>query len=452
MFIDGMERPAMAAKTRITKPKSKGAVASAGESFEPLVAYEHHRLPPSAPPRGVTLVERGNVTSPQGFFAGATYAGIKTLGVAPLDLGVLVSETNATVAAMFTKNSVKGAAVYVAQEHARNGRARGVIVNAGISNVAMGARGLRDANEMCVLAATLVGCEPGDMLVGSTGVIGKPLPIEKIRAATPTIALSPDGGLLFARAIMTTDTHPKTMAVHFKTAGKTYTIGAVAKGSGMIHPDMATMFCFLTTDAAVERRFLQKALRGAVDNSLNMMSIDADTSTSDTTAIFANGAAGGSTITASGPGATAFQRALRYVCTEMAKMLARDGEGAEKLIEIRIEGATTEKEARAMARTVSASPLVKTAVHGNDPNWGRLLMAIGRSYGRVNLDRARAWIGDVCVYNRGYVAFDEQAASDELRREHVFLRIDVGAGKAAATAWGCDMTPEYVHINADYTT
>jgi glutamate N-acetyltransferase/amino-acid N-acetyltransferase len=305
---------------------------------------------------------------------------------------------------------------------------------------------------MCTLAAKLAGCEPTDVLVGSTGVIGKPLPIEKIRAALPEIALSSEGGAPFARAIMTTDTHPKTIAVRFKANGRSYTIGAVAKGSGMIHPDMATMFCFLTTDAPVDRRFLQKALRDAVDDSLNMMSIDADTSTSDTTAIFANGAAGGTVTTATSAGAESFERALRYVCVEMAKMLARDGEGAEKLIEVRIEGAATEKEARAMARTVTASPLVKTAVHGNDPNWGRLLMAIGRSYGRVDLDRARAWVGKVCVYNRGIVAFDQRAASDELRREHVILRVDVGSGKASATAWGCDMTPEYVHINADYTT
>jgi glutamate N-acetyltransferase/amino-acid N-acetyltransferase len=311
---------------------------------------------------------------------------------------------------------------------------------------------MRDARAMCALGAAIAGCASGEMLVGSTGVIGRPLPIGKIRATAPKIRLSRDGGGDFARAIMTTDTHPKTMAVRFKAAGREYRIGAVAKGSGMIHPDMATMFCFFTTDAPMQRSFLRTALRKAADMSLNMMSVDGDTSTSDTTAIFANGAAGGLAIGAASAAAKVFQQALDYVAIEMARMLARDGEGAEKLIEVRIEGAASAKEAREAARTVSASPLVKTAVHGNDPNWGRLLMAIGRSGAAINLAKARAWIGGVRVYNRGLVAFDEKAASRELHHEQVVLRVDLGSGKATATAWGCDMTPEYVHINSDYTT
>jgi glutamate N-acetyltransferase/amino-acid N-acetyltransferase len=404
------------------------------------------------PPAGVTVVENGSATSPKGFVAGAAYAGIKTPGPGKLDVGILASDRPASVAAMFTRNTVKGAAVIVSAAHVRNANARGVIVNAGISNVATGAAGIRNAEEMCALAAAELGIDPAEMMVGSTGVIGRPLPMDKIRAAAPRIKLDADGGHAFARAIITTDTHPKTIAVRFRAGGRAYTMGAVAKGSGMIHPDMATMFCYITTDAPVERRFLRASLRAAVNDSLNMMSVDNDTSTSDTTAIFANGAAGGSTIDAAHAGADAFARALRYVCIVMARMLARDGEGAEKLIEVRIEGAASDKQARAAARTVSASPLVKTAVHGNDPNWGRLLMAVGRSYARINLDRARAWLGDIAVYNRGIVAFDEQAASEYLRSEEVLLRVDLGAGKAAATAWGCDMTPEYVHINSDYTT
>jgi glutamate N-acetyltransferase/amino-acid N-acetyltransferase len=399
----------------------------------------------------VTLIPGGTAASPRGFVAGAVYAGIKTLGDDPLDLGVLASDRPAAVAAVFTRSTVKGAAVLHSQMVARRGVARGIVVNAGISNVATGRQGQEHAAEMARLAAGLAGAGRGEMLVGSTGVIGRPLPIEKIRDGIPRIQLSAEGGLLFARAIMTTDTHPKTMAVRVG-GSRGYTIGAVAKGSGMIHPDMATMFCFFTTDAAVEPRFLRAAFGEAVDRSLNMLSVDADTSTSDTAAIFANSAAGGGEIVAGSAGAAPFEAALAYVATEMAKMLARDGEGAQKLIEVRIEGAISEREARAAARTVTASPLVKTAVHGNDPNWGRLLMAIGRSYARINLDRARAWIGAVPVYGRGPLAFDERAAAAELRREHVVLRVDLGAGYAAATAWGCDMTPEYVHINADYTT
>ncbi len=408
--------------------------------------------PRGAPPAGVTVIDGGSATTPRGFIAGAVYAGIKTAGAGKLDLGILASDGPAHAAAMFTRSNVKGAAVVVSQRHARNGAARGVVVNAGISNVANGAQGMRDAEEMCRLAAAALGAGDTDVLVGSTGVIGHPLPMERIRAGVPKIRLSADGGHEFARAIMTTDTHPKTMAVRFRAAGREYRIGAVAKGVGMIHPDMATMFCFLTTDAAIERRYLRRALKAAVDDSLNMISVDGDTSTSDTAAIFANGAAGGPEIDGAHAGAAAFARALRYVCTTMAKMLARDGEGAEKLIEVRIEGAANERQARAAARTVTASPLVKTAVHGADPNWGRLMMAVGRSGARIDLDRARAWLGDIMVFRGRPLPFDERAASDYLRNEEVLLRVHLGAGGAAATAWGCDLTPEYVHINSDYTT
>lgn len=402
--------------------------------------------------RGIIEIDGGSATSPKGYGAGAVYAGIKTPGPGKLDVGILASDRPASVAAMFTRSTVKGAAVIVSRSHARNGSARGVVVNAGISNVATGAQGIADAEEMCALAAAKIGARPREMLVGSTGVIGKPLPIDKIRDGIARIEVRPDGGPSFSRAIITTDTHAKTMAVRFRAGGREYTMGAVAKGSGMIHPDMATMFCFLTTDAAVDAAFLRDAQRRAVADSLNMISVDNDTSTSDTTAIFANGAAGGPIIGADHAAAKAFEAALRYVYVRMARMLARDGEGAEKLIEVRIEGAATEREARAAARTVSASPLVKTAVHGNDPNWGRLMMAVGRSYARIDLDRARAWLGEIAVYNRGIVAFDEGAASEYLRSEEVLLRVDLGAGRASATAWGCDMTPEYVHINSDYTT
>jgi glutamate N-acetyltransferase/amino-acid N-acetyltransferase len=401
---------------------------------------------------GIEVIDGGSVTSPQGFVAGAVYAGIKAPGPGKLDVAILASDRPAAAAAMFTRSSVKGAPVVVAQQHVRNGRARAVIANAGISNVGTGAAGVANANEMCALAAAKLGIDAGEVLVGSTGIIGRPLPIDKIRKGIARIALTAGGGHELARAIMTTDTHPKTMAVRFRAAGRAYTIGAAAKGSGMIHPDMATMFCFVTTDAAVEKRFLRAALRAAAGDSLNMISVDGDTSTSDTAAIFANGAAGGPLIDAQHRAAAAFQRALTHICIAMAKMLARDGEGAEKLIEVRIEGAASDREARAAARTVTQSPLVKTAVHGNDPNWGRLLMAVGRSGARIDLDRARAWLGEIAVYAGGLVAFDERAASEYLRNEQVLLRVDLGAGRSAATAWGCDMTPEYVHINSDYTT
>jgi glutamate N-acetyltransferase/amino-acid N-acetyltransferase len=304
---------------------------------------------------------------------------------------------------------------------------------------------------MAARAAAKLGIDVRDVLVGSTGVIGRGLPMPKIRDGIARIRMRADGGAAFARAIMTTDTHPKEIAVRFTANRRTYTIGACAKGSGMIHPDMATMFCWITTDAPIARSLLRAALKRCVDDSLNMMSVDADTSTSDTTAMLSNGAAGGPTI-ATGAPAAAFERALRYVCIAMARMLARDGEGAEKLIEVRIEGAATMRDARAAARTVSASPLMKSAVHGADPNWGRLLMAVGRSGAKIKLERARAWLGDIAVYRGKPLPFDEAVASAYLRNEEVRLRVDLGVGKAAATAWGCDLTPEYVHINSDYTT
>jgi glutamate N-acetyltransferase/amino-acid N-acetyltransferase len=294
--------------------------------------------------------------------------------------------------------------------------------------------------------------DPRDVLVGSTGIIGRRLPMEKIRAGAASIVLRRDGGNAFARAIMTTDTYAKEVAVRFRAHRRTYTIGACAKGSGMIHPDMATMFCWITTDAPVERALLRGALKRAADLSLNMISVDNDTSTSDTVAVLANGAGGGTPIAAGTRGAAAFERALAYVCLVIARLLARDGEGAEKLIEVRIEGARSEREARAAARTISASPLVKSAVHGNDPNWGRLLMAAGRSGAAIDLDRAGAWLGDIAVYRGKPLPFDEAAASAYLRNEEVRLRVHLGKGNGKATAWGCDLTPDYVHINSDYTT
>jgi glutamate N-acetyltransferase / amino-acid N-acetyltransferase len=403
-------------------------------------------------PAEMTMIEGGSATTPKGFVAGAVFAGIKTLGEDPLDLGILASDRPATVAAMFTRSTVKGHAVVLSAAHVEDGRARAIVVNSGCANVATGDRGMADAREMAALAAARLGAPETEVLVGSTGIIGHPLPMDRIRAGIEQIALREDGGHDFARAIMTTDTHPKTLAVPFRTTGGEYTIGAVAKGSGMIHPDMATMFCFLTTDAPVERQYLSDALRRAVDVSLNMISVDNDTSTSDTVAILANGAGGGPEITSGSADARPFEEALGRACTAVARMLARDGEGATKLIEVRVEGAATPEEARAAARTISASPLVKTAMNGNDPNWGRILMAAGRSGARTELSRAHVWLGDTAVYAGAPVEFDEVAASDYLRAEEVLLRVDLGAGTESATAWGCDMSHDYVHINSDYTT
>ncbi|MER3419779.1 MAG: ornithine acetyltransferase, partial [Chloroflexota bacterium] len=339
------------------------------------------------------------------------------------------------------------------RRHLAGRRARGLVVNAGCANVCTGARGIADAEEMAALAAARLGCPADEIVVASTGVIGRPLPMERIRAALPRIRLAPDGGMALARAIMTTDTRPKHIAARFTVEGITYTVGGIAKGAGMIHPDMATMFGFLTTDAPVPPEHLDALLRPAVRDTFNMISVDNDTSTSDTVTLFANGAAGGPPLTPAHPAWVPLGQAVLAVSRHLAREIARDGEGATKLIEVRITGAASEEEARRAARTVTASPLVKAAVYGNDPNWGRIMMAVGRSGARLDLERVTVMIGDVVMYANGVpVPIDAERTQAALRGPEVVLAADLGVGTASAVAWGCDLTEEYVKINAEYTT
>jgi glutamate N-acetyltransferase / amino-acid N-acetyltransferase len=401
----------------------------------------------------VHTIPEGHVTTPAGFRAGAVYAGIKTYGEDKLDLGILAADAGCTAAGMYTKSTVKGAPVLVTQRHLADGRARGIVVNAGCANVATGAQGITDAEEMTRLAAALIGCAADELAVCSTGVIGRPLPMERIREGIGRIELRPDGGAALARAIMTTDTRPKHLAAAVESGGRAYTVGGIAKGSGMIHPDMATMFGFLTTDAPLTREFTDAVLRRVVDRTFNMVSVDNDTSTSDTVLLLANGAAGGEPIAEGHPAAGAFEAALEAVALHLAREIARDGEGATKLIEVRITGAASLDEARAAARTITASPLMKAAVYGNDPNWGRVMMAIGRSGARIDLDRASVRIGEMVMYADGRPHEpDGSAVRAALAGPDVLIAADLGCGPAAATAWGCDLTEGYVKINADYTT
>jgi glutamate N-acetyltransferase/amino-acid N-acetyltransferase len=289
--------------------------------------------------------------------------------------------------------------------------------------------------------------------VGSTGVIGRMLPMPKLEAALATVEVSRDGGYAFSRAIMTTDTHEKQCAVRFTVDGRTYHVGGCAKGSGMIHPNMATMYGFVTTDAPVQPQWLKATWKDAVDRSFNMIDVDMDTSTSDMAIVLASGAAGGDAIDATHPAAPALAAAIEAVATRLAKSVARDGEGATCLIEVTATGAATYDDARMAARTVTSSPLMKTAVTGRDPNWGRVMMAAGRSGARVDQDRASVWIGPHCVLDRGQpTTVDLKAVSEAMAGELVSIRVDLGAGEAQATAWGCNLTHEYVSINADYTT
>jgi len=401
----------------------------------------------------IEFVPQGTVTSPRGFHAGSIYAGIKEKTDNALDVGILTSEIPCVAAALFTTNRIKAAPVILSQQRLQNGRAVAVVVNSGCANACIGERGLADAAEMADLVATGLGISPEDVLVASTGVIGLPLPMELIRAGIEMIVLPRDGGHDLARAIMTTDTVPKEVAVSVSAGGIEFVIGGIAKGSGMIHPDLATMLCFLTTDAAVELDFLKSALKKAADVSLNMVSIDGDTSTNDMVLIMANGRAGNEPISLGTGLADLFQQALDQVCIYLAKSIARDGEGASRLIEITINGAPSIAEARLAARAVISSPLVKAAVHGSDPNWGRIIAAVGRSGVEVVESKVDLCLGEICLVKDGCpVPYDEKKAVEILSGSEVPITLQLNLGTAAATAWGCDLSEEYVTINSQYTT
>ena len=396
----------------------------------------------------------GGVTSPSGWRAGAVNAGIRRYGDEPRrDLAILASDAPCTGAGVFTRNAIVGPAVTLTRQRLANGVAQALVVNSGNANTVTGQRGELDARHMAALAAEHVGVADEDMLVCSTGVIGRPMPMELVERGVAAITLSPDGGREFSRAIMTTDTVAKQRAVRIDAAGRSYTVGGAAKGAGMIHPDMATCFCFLTTDAPAEARWLRSTLKAVADVSINMIDVDMDTSTSDTMLLLANGAVGGDPIADGHPAAAALHRALEAVAIALARDLARDGEGAGALIEVTVEGAASKEDARRAARTVSSSPLVKTMVTGRDPNWGRVLMAVGRSGAAVDERTTSVWIGEHCTLERGTPTEVELAqVSAAMEGEEVRIRVDLGQGAERAIAWGCDLTDEYVRINAQYTT
>ncbi len=401
-------------------------------------------------------IEGGGVTTPAGFVAGGTYAGIKTYGPEPrLDVGILAAEGAPLVAAgVFTRNAVVGHSVtHDRRILSARSDVRGVVCNSGNANTVTGTQGAADCERMASLAGARFGATSDEVLVGSTGVIGRMLPMDKVEAAVAAVEMSRDGGYAFSRAIMTTDTHEKQCAVRFMVEGRTYHVGGCAKGSGMIHPDMATMYGFVTTDAPVTPEWLKTTWKAAVDRSFNMVDVDMDTSTSDMGIVLASGAAGGEPVTDGHPAAPALAAAIEAVATRLAKAIARDGEGATCLIEVTVTGAATHDEARQAARTVTSSPLLKTAVTGRDPNWGRVMMAAGRSGARVDQDRASVWIGPHCVLDRGQpTSADLKAVSQAMAGDLVTIRVDLGVGEAQATAWGCNLTHAYVDINADYTT
>ena len=394
----------------------------------------------------------GGVATPRGFRAAGISAGIKA-GGSP-DLMLLVADAPAQVAAVFTTNKVIAAPVIVSKEHiARSGgMARAIVVNSGCANACTGDQGLRDAREMTAEVARLVGCPVEQVLVSSTGVIGVNLPMAKVRAGLPAAfaALGADQGPAAARAIMTTDLSPKESAARISIGGREATIGGMAKGAGMIEPMMATMLGFVTTDAAVPPALLDRALREAVDQTFNAITVDGDSSTNDCVVLLASGASG-ATVDESSYGT--FVAGLTAVCRELALAIVRGGEGATKLVTVNVTGAASSAEARKAAKVIANSLLVKTAIHGGDPNWGRLICAAGRAGVAFDASRAAVTIGSLVLFKDGQ-PHDElaPAAADYLKGADLTIGVDLGSGGASSTVWTCDLSAEYVRINADYRT
>ncbi len=401
----------------------------------------------------VQFLPDGTVTTPQGFVAGATYAGMKTYSKDKLDLGLLLSQKPCVTVGTFSTNRVQGSSLVLTRKLVEGGQVRGVVANSGIANACVGEQGMIDARETVAQAAKQAGVAPEEMAICSTGIIGVELPMALIRVGIPKLTLTPEGGLPFARAIMTTDRRPKSMAVQCELDGRTVTIGGCIKGSGMIHPNMATMLAFLTTDAAADPDYLRETFRSAIHDTINMATIDGDGSTNDTALLFANAAAGNTPLTAKSPDAARFEQALAALCNHLTKELVRDAEGSSKIFSVRVEGARTLEDARLAARAVAGSSLVKTAIHGNDPNWGRVIAAVGRSGAEVQEDRIAFYINDVVIMEAGRpIAFHKDAVIALMNNPELALTVGLNLGEASATAWGCELTEEYVTFNSAYTT
>lgn len=398
---------------------------------------------------------QAGVTHPEGFMAAGVRCGLKTEGN---DLALIVCENAAAAAGTFTTNRVHASCVRYSRRIVQAGQARAVLCNAGNANACNGERGDRDNLRMAEMAARGLGVSPDEVLTASTGVIGHPLPMEKLEAGIPEavarLARSPETDREVARAIMTTDTRPKSLAVTVKSDHWTgpLRIGGACKGAGMIAPNMATMLCFLTTDAQIPSSLLQKALSDVVRRTFNRLTVDGDTSTNDMVLLLASGASA-CRMAEEGLAFEDFREALERVCRHLAREVARDGEGATKLVEVTVRDAPSEEDAARIAKTIAESPLVKTALYGCDPNWGRIMAAAGRSGVAFDPDRAVLHLGEICVFHNGQgTSFDTNTAHASLSAPEVTLLLDLHSGSAEATVWTCDFSYEYVKINAEYHT
>ena len=402
----------------------------------------------------------GGVCAAQGFKAAGIHVGVKTHADWKKDVALIVSDVDCAASAVFTKNVVKAAPIHVDRAHLADGKARAIIANSGNAN-ACAPHGEENAEKMCAAAAKAIGCKAEDVLVSSTGVIGQTLNIQVIEDGVPelysALAATPEASDAAAHAIMTTDTEKKEAAVETVIGGKVVRMGGIAKGSGMIHPNMGTMLCFLTTDCAISPEMIRTALLETVNVSFNRISVDGDTSTNDSCMVLANGLAGNETITEKGEDYAAFLEALQALCTELAKKMASDGEGAKHLITCTVKGAADEAQAETISKSVISSTLTKAAIFGADANWGRVLCAMGYSGAEFDPDKVDVHFtsaaGDIAVCEKGRgLDFDEDLAKKILTEHDVEINISLGEGEAACTCWGCDITYDYIKINGDYRT
>ena len=399
----------------------------------------------------------GGVTAAKGFKASGIHCGIRK-NQTKKDLAMIVSDTKCSAAAVYTQNKVYGAPITVTKNNIADGMAQAVIVNSGNANTC-NADGVEKAQMMCDIASKALGVDSKDVIVASTGVIGMTLDVTPIAEGAPALAaqMSEKGGHDCAKAIMTTDTLPKEVAVELEIGGKTVTLGACCKGSGMIHPNMATMLCFMTTDCNISSAYLQKALSDVVKDTFNMISVDGDTSTNDMVCIMANGKADNTVIDSEGADFETFKQALMSISVKLSRLIAGDGEGAQRLLECNVTACTDEATAKNIAKSIICSSLVKTAMFGADANWGRILCAIGYTEGDFKVDTIDVYLSSckgtvkVCEAGAG-IPFSEEKAKEILLESEIVLDVDMKQGEYSATAWGCDLTYDYVKINGDYRT
>ena len=399
------------------------------------------------------IIENGTVTSPKGYLAGATNVGIKT-DTDELDVGILwTNNKDAYCTGVFTQNSIVSHSVTASRQNINGKLVKGVIANSGCANCGVGEQGLIDAKEVIKLTSEFLGCDENNLAICSTGLIGEELPMALIRKNISNIKLSKNDGKQFAKSILTTDTKTKEIAVCYEFNGKIITIGGCAKGVGMIHPNMATMLAFITTDAKLDNSFQDNILKRIVNDTFNMISVDGDQSTNDTVLLISNGEASIDLIDENSESKELFLEALFYVCETLAKELVSDGEGANHLIECKVVGAASSEDARKGAKSIIGSMLVKSMIHGRDPNWGRLMMALGKSGIQIIENNVDIYLNDIHIAHEGKsVRFSKESVITSMNAKEIKIKIDLNIDNYESTAWGCDLTEEYVVFNSAYST